>query len=219
LGNPRNMSWLKRRQRLPISDVAEPFIAVTDIKHYLYCPRIVYFEKVLHAAPQLGSQQEESRELHEEYVKKELRRKEAIYYSPEFAKAEKLLFTPLSSPTLSLQGCIDCIIKTEGEYIPVDYKNMLSDKRRCWMDHKYQLTAYAMLIEENYQTRVRRGFINYIPEKHVIQLEITPTMKTHVKRVLGHIKSMIAQEKLPLVRVAKQKCAGGCGYRQICKQF
>jgi len=209
---------LKRRQRLPISDVAEPFISVTDIKHYLYCPRIVYFERVLHAAPQLGSQQEESKELHEEYVKKELRRKDAIYYSPEFVKAEKLLLTPLSSPTLSLQGCIDCIIKTEGEYIPIDYKNMLSNKGRCWMDHKYQLTAYAMLIEENYQTQVRKGFINYIPEKHVIQLEITPIMKTHVKRVLGHIKSMIAQEKLPPIRVAKQKCAGGCGYRQICKQ-
>ena len=55
------------------------------------------------------------------------------------------------------------------------------------MDHKYQLVAYALLIEPNFNTVVRRGFINYVPEGLVLQLEITPTMKSHVKRVLGHI--------------------------------
>jgi CRISPR/Cas system-associated exonuclease Cas4 (RecB family) len=55
---------------LPTSDVAEAFISVTDVKHCLYCPRIVYFDRGLHATPQLGSQQEASRELHEEYGKK-----------------------------------------------------------------------------------------------------------------------------------------------------
>jgi CRISPR/Cas system-associated exonuclease Cas4 (RecB family) len=50
---------------LPISDVAEPFVSVTDVKHYIYCPRIVYFERVLHAKPVFGSQQREGREKHE----------------------------------------------------------------------------------------------------------------------------------------------------------
>jgi len=200
------------------SDIAEAFISVTDVKHYLFCPRIVYFERVLHELPQLGSQQEESGELHEELVKKELRRKEAIYYSPEFVKAEKLLLRSLSSARLGLQGSIDCIIKTEaGEYVPVDYKNMPSNKGRVWVDHKYQLTAYALLIDETYQTCVRRGYINYIPERLIIRLEITPTMKTHVKRVLGHIRSILTEEKLPPIRVAKQKCTGGCGHKHICR--
>lgn len=214
------MKWMKRRRRLFTSDISEPFITVTDIKHYFYCPRIIYFERVLHAKPMLGSQQEFSREIHEEYVKKELRRKDAIFYSREFVKAEKLLFVQLSSDKLGLQGVIDCIIKTgKGEFIPVDYKNMESNRGRVWMDHKYQLTAYALLIEENYSTCVKRGIINYIPEKLVIQIEITPTMKTHVKRVLGHIKRIIAEEKLQPIRVAKQKCTGGCGYKYLCKDF
>jgi CRISPR-associated exonuclease Cas4 len=208
---------LKKKERLPASDIAETFISVTDIKHYLYCPRIVYFEKVLHATPQFGSQQEDSKELHEEYVQKELRRKEAIYYSSEFAEAEKLLFIPLNSPTLGLQGSIDCIIKTGREYIPVDYKNMPSNKGKPWMDHKYQLAAYALLIEENYHTNVRRGFINYMPEKLIIQLEITPTMKIYVKRVLGHIRKMVKKEELPPIRVAPHKCTGGCGYKWACQ--
>jgi len=206
-------------RRLPTSDIAESLISVTDIKHYFYCPRIVYFEHVLHAKPQLGSQQEYSKEEHEEYVRKELRRKDAVYYSPDFVGAEKSLFVFLSSSELGLQGTVDLTIRTrDGEHVPVDYKNMASDSGRVWMDHKYQLTAYALLIEENFAAHVRRGFINYIPEDLIVQLEITPTMKAHVKRVLGHVKRIISEESLPPVRVAEQKCAGGCGHKHTCQQ-
>lgn len=215
----RKDSWLKRKQKLPISDIAEPFVSVTDIKHYIYCPRLIYFDRVLHATPVFGSQQEDSKELHEDYVKKELRRKDAVYYSPEFVGAEKLLFASLSSSVLELQGNIDCIIKTvREEYIPVEYKNMNSDNGRIWMQHKYQLVGYALLVENNYKTIVRRGFVNYIPETLNLQFEITPTMKSYVKRVLGHIKRIIRDGELPPIRVTKQKCTGGCGHKQICQQ-
>jgi CRISPR-associated exonuclease Cas4 len=213
----RKDQWLRRKQRLPVSDVAESFVSATDIKHYIYCPRLVYFDRVLHAAPVFGSQQEDSKELHEDYVKKELRRKDAVYYSPEFVGAEKLLFTALSSGELGLQGNVDCVIKTaKSEYVPVEYKNMNSDRGRVCMDHRYQLVAYALLIEENFSTVVKRGFVDYIPEGLVLQFEITPTMKSHVKRVIGHIKRIIKDEELPPIRVAKQKCGGGCGHKQTC---
>jgi len=219
LASRKDTSWMRRKQRLPISDIAEPFVSATDIKHYIYCPRLIYFDRVLHATPVFGSQQEDSKELHEDYVRKELRRKDAVYYSPEFVGAEKLLFTPLSSSALGLQGNVDCIIKTaSGEYIPVDYKNMTSDKGRVWMDHKYQLVAYALLVEENFDTVVKRGFVNYIPETLILPLEITPTMKSYVKRVLGHIKRIIKEEELPPIRVAKHKCTGGCGHKQTCQK-
>jgi len=209
---------MKRKQKLPTSDIAETSVSVTDVKHYVYCPRIVYFERVLHAKPVFGSQQEEGRERHEEYVRKELRRKDAVYYSPDFRGTKKMLFVGLNSLRLGLTGQVDCIIRTvKGEYIPVDYKNMNSNNGKVWMDHKYQLVAYALLVEEKYGTVVKRGFINYIPEKLIVKVEITPTMKTHVKRVIGHIKRIIREEKLPPIRVAKNKCAGGCGYKQICQ--
>jgi len=214
----REDKWLRSKQKLPISDIAETSVSVTDIKHYIYCPRPVYFDKVLHATPIFGSQQEDSKELHDDYVKKELRRKDAIYYSSEFVGAEKLLFTPLGSGVLGLQGNVDLIIKTaKGEFVPVEYKNMRSDDGRVCMDHKYQLVAYALLIEENFGTIVKRGFVNYIPETLILQFEITPTMKSHVKRVLGHIKRIIKDEELPPIRVAKHKCQGGCGHKQSCQ--
>jgi CRISPR-associated exonuclease Cas4 len=158
--------WLKNQQRLRASDVAESFISVTDIKHYVYCPRLVYFDQVLHATPVFGAQQEEGKESHEEQVAKELRRKDAVYYSREFVGAEKLLFASLSFlDVLGLQGNVDLIIHTARvEFIPVEYKNMNSVAGRVCMDHKYQLVAYALLIEESFGTTVKSGIVNYLPE-------------------------------------------------------
>ena len=65
---------------------------------------------------------------------------------------------------------------------------------------------------------VKEGIVNYLPETQILQFEITPTMKTHVKRVLGHIKRIIQTEDLPPIRVAKYKCQGGCGHKQTCQQ-
>jgi CRISPR-associated exonuclease Cas4 len=215
----KNDDWLKRQQKLHISDVAESFISVTDIKHYVYCPRLVYFDRVLHATPIFGSQQEEGKESHEEQVTRELRRKDAVYYSTEFVGAQKLLFASLSSDVLGLQGNVDLIIHTaRGEFIPVEYKNMQSDAGRVCMDHKYQLVAYALLIEESFGTTVKSGIVNYLPEGLILQFDITPTMKTHVKRVIGHIKRIIQTEELPPIRVASYKCQGGCGHKQTCQQ-
>ncbi|MEM3700990.1 MAG: CRISPR-associated protein Cas4 [Candidatus Bathyarchaeia archaeon] len=212
------MSIAGKRQGLPISDVAEPLVSVTDVKHYVYCPRLVYFDRVLHARPVFGSQQEESQELHMEYVRKELRRKDAVYYSPEFVGAEKLLFVSLVSKSLQLHGVVDCIIRTvKGEYVPVEYKNMNSDRGKAYMDHKYQLVAYALLVEENFGTVVKRGFVNYIPEQLILKFEMTPTMKSYVKRIVGHIKRIIREERLPPIRVAQNKCQGGCGHKQTCQ--
>lgn len=214
------MSKTEKQQNLPISDIAEPLVSVTDVKHYIYCPRLVYFDRVLHTKPIFGSQQEESQELHMEYVRKELRRKDAVYYSPEFVGAKKLLFVPLVSKTLQLQGVVDCIIRTaKGEYVPVEYKNMNSSKGRVYGDHKYQLVAYALLVEENFNTVVKRGFVSYIPEQLILKLDITPTMKSYVKRVIGYIKRIIREEKLPPIKVAIQKCQGGCGHKQVCQRL
>ena len=48
-------NWIKRNQQLTVSDIAEDFVSVTDIKQYIYCPRIVYFDRLLHATLVFGS--------------------------------------------------------------------------------------------------------------------------------------------------------------------
>jgi len=62
---------------LPVSDIAEEVVSVTDLEHYVYYPRLVYLDRVLHAAPVFARSKRTVRGLHEDYVRKELRRKGA----------------------------------------------------------------------------------------------------------------------------------------------
>ena len=199
------------------TDVAESSITVTDIKHYFYCPQIVYYEKVLHAAPKFTSQQKESTEEHQRLESREKRRKAALFYSKEYLEAEKTFKLHLYSQKLRLEGALDLLIKRGREYIPVDYKRMHSDSGKPWTDHKYQLTAYALLTEEKHNTTIRRGYLYYIPEEKVIELEITQNMKEYLKKTINKIHNIIQQEQKPETKTAPQKCTGGCGYKWICK--
>lgn len=200
------------------SDLVEGYCSVTDIKHYLYCPRIVHYDRVMHAQPILGSQQEASKATHRELEEKERRRKAAVFYSPEFETAEKIFRVPLESGTLRLRGNLDLLIHSSSEYIPVEYKEMASDKGKLWLDHKYQLAAYALLVDEKYDTIVKRGIVNYVGEDRLIPCEISDGMKKHVRKIVAEINKLLSDQALPPVTVPASKCHGGCGYQWICQR-
>jgi len=196
----------------------EDYISVTDIKHYLYCPRLVYFEKVMHCRPMLGSQQEASKTAHQELERREKRRKAAIFYSPELEDAEKIFRVQLESARLKLRGNLDLLIRSGSEYIPVDYKEMASDRGKLWLDHKYQLTAYALLVEETYKTTVKRGMVNYVNEDLVVTSQISDGMKRYVQRIIERIHRVVLEQGLPAFTVPTVRCHGGCGYLWICRR-
>lgn len=197
---------------MPISNTEEELLSVTDVKQYFYCPRILYFDKILHVNQRLGAQQEDSKKEHEKISKKDVRRKAAMFYSPELQQAEKTFHVALISQKLKLQGTLDCLIRTKQEYVPIDYKYQLSNKGHPHSHHKYQLVAYALLVDENYQTVVKRGFIYYVPEKKPIQIETSYRMKRYVQNSMVRIRRQLIEHVLPPIR----KCQGACGYEWIC---
>jgi len=202
----------------PISDVSEAYLSVTDITQYLYCPRVVYFDKILHCPRLLQSQQAASRRTHIELEEKEKRRKAAIFYGGEFGKAEKVFHVSLESHRLRLRGVLDLLIHSDSEYIPVDYKQMQSRKGRIWLDHKYQLTAYALLIDEAYNTTVRRGIVYYINEDLVLPCAISQGMKRHAVRITTEIHALISRQVVPPITVEASRCSGGCGFLWVCQR-
>ena len=182
-------------------DREEFFITVTDVKHYFYCPKIVYFEKVLHSRPVLGSQQIKSGKMHEKIERIEKLQKQQNNVLRTYKVA-------IYSYKYRLSGTVDCILNdvTKKEYIPLEYKYMYSRKGREWTDHKYQLISYAILIEENYKTVVRRGIIKYVPENKVVELEITEEMKNYLKRIIiNAIHNIIKDEREPLARIPESE--------------
>ncbi len=192
-------------------------VRVVDLKHYLYCPRIIYFDRVLGAAERVSSQQMSSLKEHARLEELEKRRKGGLSYSRNFAEGSKKFRVRLFSERLNLEGVLDCLLICGKEVMPVDYKQMRSLRGGPWLDHKIQLTAYALLLEDAYNTVVRRGYIYYLPEELVVEVIFSEEMKNYVASLVKRVERILKEEELPPVKVDQSKCLG-CGYYWVCRR-
>jgi len=89
-----------------------PFITVVDVRDYAYCPRVVYFTRVLHL-----------RERVMEYGKEQQGEVPPAPLMPRLRPAKVMKEIELTSYRLKLNGKVDAMVVTRhGEYVPVDVK-------------------------------------------------------------------------------------------------
>ncbi len=181
----------------------------------MFCPLITYYNRVLGLSPVMDFQQQESKELHEELREKMKKRK--------FPLKDKRLsgFKPMDahlmySERLNVLGRPDLLLKSEGEVIPVDFKFMRSRRGKAWPDHRAQIGLYALLIEDVYDTVVRRGFIYYALEERAVEVKVTPPLRRWVLSILREIREMDESQEPPKTWRNPESCSGGCGYRHVC---
>jgi len=207
----------KKGQRYSRSDPEElAAVTPTDVKQYIFCPLIPYYRRVLKVKALMNSQQEHSREEHEKVRKLEERRIIPLRIK-EFRGSKVVSNLFLQSKKINACGRLDLLIITPwGEFIPVDYKFSRSDRGRAWIDHKYQICFYALLVEENLERVVRRGLVCYVPEEKVVVVNITSRLKKRVKEIIEKILEMDMEQEPPAVRRNSDKCSGGCGYKWVC---
>lgn len=193
------------------TDPSEPIpLTVTDIKNYVYCPRTVYYSYFLPGTRPTTYKMEEGKLSHQEVADLEERRSLRAY---RLEDGEREFRLPLHSTRLGLSGLLDMVIIRQGEAIPVEFKNSTAGLA---LHHKYQLVAYALLVEEQAQKPVRRGFIYFIPSKRAEEVQITPNMRRYVTRLLREIREMLHGETLPPVAGQRGRCVD-CEYRRHCR--
>lgn len=184
-------------------------ITVVEVKRYAYCPRIVFITHVLHLEETITEAMEVGREEHDEAA-----------IAPLIARLKSLKVLrsiSLRSDQLRVAGKIDyTIITKNNEYIPIEIKWSSLDKERAKWDHKLQVVTYALLIDENFKTSVKRGYIYYLKDKRVIELIIDDGLKNLVRKIITNIHQMIVDERDPGVTVPFTKCVN-CGYRVYCR--
>ncbi|MDM7934639.1 MAG: CRISPR-associated protein Cas4 [Methanothrix sp.] len=190
-------------------------ITVGDVKQYLYCPKIIYFDHVLHVPKPQDIKLEAGRERHQEIAGKERRRKGAVLYDPELDQATKLFRVELESKRLGLRGVLDCLIRTESELIPVDYKLGSSSAGQAHLNHKYQLAAYALLVEECFSTTVRRGYVHYSRDRVNARIDMTDEIRMRTARTIEDVSRIVAEEIEPAGTRSSARCAD-CEYRRYC---
>ncbi len=186
----------------------DPVLKVSDIKQYLYCPRIIYFTYVLPVEKKTTPKMEVGKEEHLKTARLEGRRR---LRTSGLTEGKRFFNTYLFSPRLGLEGVLDMYIAVPRGSFPVDFKNTC----RLAVNHKYQLLAYALLLEDWLGRPVRGGFIYLIPLGRAVYVEATPEARLYTKRLLGAIRGLIEREQFPAVPRRAGRCAD-CEYRNYC---
>ena len=185
-------------------------LRVTDIKQYIYCPRIIYYTYVCPVKPKITRKMTYGKETHLELDRLEKRRTFKRYRLKE---GERLFHTRLYSPRLDLEGVLDMHITAGQEIFPVEFKHTSSLPS---LNHKYQLAAYAMLLEEKYERTVRYGFLYLSLRNEIYPVDITPNCREFVKETIDNIRHLVSKEIMPPPVRKKGRCVD-CEYRNFCR--
>ena len=127
---------------------------------------------------------------------------------------------PLQSGRLGVHGRLDMLIETtDSELIPVEFKIMKSNRGGVRMDHKYQLSTLALLIEETKDIIVKRGVVHYMLEPTSIQVRFTEGDKRRTMYYINQIKKIFQQGTVPRPRAECSNGRVGCGFADFCRDF
>ncbi len=181
---------------------------VTDLKHYAYCPVIIYVKYVL------GFEEPMT-----EYMLygKEIELEKALVALVKYFRGVKVLRSiNLYSRRLGLSGRVDYVIITKfNDYVPVDIKWCeVIDKPRT--DHVVQIAGYALLLEECLKCRVKVCGIYYITSigGKIFTIMFSEELRRRILSIINDLKNIV-KGKLPKVKRRYEKCVN-CNYSSFC---
>lgn len=192
---------------MPLSDA--DWVTVTDLKNFSHCPRITYFEQCLPGVRPKTYLMHAGEEEHEKERERARRRTLRAYDLPD---GERFFGVKLACEDLGLRGELDeLVITPDGRYLPADYK--LSMKLNDSFIH--QITAYALLIERQFQTVVEYGYIYLMTTRVFHRIEMIEIHRLEVMTTIAAIREMAVREQMPSPPSSKAKCRA-CEFRRFC---
>ncbi len=182
--------------------------SVTDLKQYIYCPRIFYYHTCLPDVRPTTYNIQAGIDAHVAERQRAERRSLKMY---KVVTGQRFFDVALQSERLALTGRLDELVDTGGELIPVDYK--LASKAA--FHFRIQLAAYALLLEETYQREIKRGFLYLIPRRHAEEVLISRKLRQQTQAALDNMTSIASTERMPPPTSWRQRCAD-CEFRRFC---
>lgn len=184
-------------------------LTVTDLKQSAYCRRLPYYRFVLPVTQVATYKMGRGTDVQVAVQALERRRGFREY---GLDAGERLFGVRLHSPRLGLAGQLDLLIKTPQAAHPVDFKDTEGGVRA---NHRVQLAAYALLVEEVLGLRAPTGYIYLVPSKKVEEVPLGTPEREDVLRRLEAIRRMVAAETLPPPTKVRARCTE-CEYRNYC---
>jgi len=190
------------------------FINPSEVIEYLYCPRFIYYMKVLMVAQHEHRRMlvNKGRNIHN---LKLVRNKD--YLRKRIGAIDKRQDVYLTSRKLHLVGRVDEVLFLENKKAaPLDYKFAFWDDR-IYKTLKIQQVLYALLIEENFDLTVENAYLVYVRSKNkVVELKITDKLKFEAMKIIDEIFDIVQLNYYPKGTKTKSKCSD-CTYRNLCQ--
>ncbi len=187
-------------------------ITVFDIVQYYYCPRKVYFLRVLEVPVTIRQKMEYGQQIDDKEKRRMMERKQIYGFDRNLVEN---IFQKLhvEASEIGLRGQVDVALQLKtGEYLPVDTK--YTDEVVVQRHYRKQLYAYALLLDYRFNTSVTRGIIYFAKQREVQHVKVTNENKKSLLRAIQRIKDMMSTEEIPK-KVAKNKC-GYCEVKKYC---
>lgn len=184
---------------------------VIDLKQYVYCPRVAYYQLVLPEVRPITYNMDHGIQSHIQAEDRERRRSLRTY---GLGEGERTFNVSLWSPALGLSGELDMLIETETERIPVDYK----DSDKIGEHFKLQLMAYGRLLEETNPAPhkpVRRGFLYLISQRKAIEVRFTSKMRQELETAIMDMRAITTRQRMPAPTSRSRRCVD-CEFRRFC---
>ncbi|KZX15869.1 CRISPR-associated protein Cas4 [Methanobrevibacter filiformis] len=117
--------------------------------------------------------------------------------------------------TLEIIGTCDKIEIVDGRYYPVDIKTTNPPLQGVWDSDAIKLVANAMLIEQEFDTEVFVGFIDYIKIAERRPVIMDSKLRKELFKTIHNIKEILEEGAIPEVSINIHKCEK-CEYKELC---
>jgi len=193
----------------PLQADARLDLTVTDVKQYVYCPRIPYYKYVLPVRSKKTYPMARGKAVQAAVEALEARRGFRRY---GLVEGKRHFGLALRSERLGLNGRLDLMIETPDGGHPVDFKDSLGPVRH---NHRIQLGAYALLVEDALGIRAPAGFVYRIPDKDLVAVEIRPQDRTAAEAAVAAVRRCVETEVMPDPTPVRNRCSA-CEFRNYC---
>jgi len=189
------------------------YITPSEVIEYLFCPRFTYFMNCL-CIPQNEEKRFKvlkGREIHDDKTKVN-----RDYLRKKINCINKEILVYMCSKKYHLKGEVDEVLTLkDGTMAPLDYK-YAEYQGAVFKTHKIQATLYALLIKDNYNKEVNKGYICYIRSKNLLkEINFTKDDFIFAEEIIIDILKIIHTGYFPKKTRYPAKCIDCC-YKNIC---
>jgi len=184
-------------------------LRASDLRQYLYCPRVVYFSLVVPVDRVETFKMAAGRDAEREHARLERRRGLERY---GLAEGERRYNVQIVCQRLGVSGTVDEVAYGPGGPVPIEVK---FTEGGMAFGHRVQLAIYGMGLEEETGRAIPRGFVHLVPRKRTVAVEIDEKLRAAATDVTRRIREMLASQECPAAADRQAKC-DGCELRCFC---